>query len=159
MLERVNDISWSSFSQPPWNGEGTVPSALVLLSNCTSKSEAVIAYHRVLYALGNNHAGTYYPVVLQALPFLGEIVQQGTPAAREGALDVLIDLIGSFCPEPGFEKIDTAGARSVDLEMSLLRAAQGLRPVLTSIEMTDQTSSRMGELARDLLELLDEETS
>lgn len=66
----------------------------------------------MLFALGNDHAGTYYPVVLAALPFLGAILREGGLAARLRTLDVLLDLRGSFEPEPFFELLPD-GTRSL----------------------------------------------
>ena len=66
------------------------------------------AYARLLHALGNNHAGTYYPVVVTVVPFLGAILRSGGLTARLRTLDVLIDLVGSFAPATGFEVVATA---------------------------------------------------
>src|SRR3954470_3243470 len=101
MLERLNKIAWPALAQPLGNHADAIPKALAFLATCDSHDEAIRAYHRVLYALGNDHAGTYCPAVLEAIPFLGEIVECGPHAAREAALDALIDLVGSFGPESG----------------------------------------------------------
>jgi len=61
----------------------------------------------VLYAVGNHHAGTYYPAVVTVVPFLGAILRSGGPIARLRTLDVLIDLLGSFWPAAGFEVVAT----------------------------------------------------
>jgi hypothetical protein len=144
-------------AQPGGNDADTIPEALALLSNCESHDEAARAYHRVLYAIGNNHAGTYFPAVLEAIPFLGEIVEFGPDAAREAALDALIDLVGSFCPEPGFETIVTSQAGASDLKLLVLNRVRELRPLARATETSASPQSRIVQLAHDLLALLDEE--
>jgi hypothetical protein len=53
-------------------------------------------------------------VALSAVPFPGAILTEGGPTARLRTLDVLVDLVGSFEPEPGFEVVATpAGLRSL----------------------------------------------
>jgi Ni/Fe-hydrogenase subunit HybB-like protein len=92
MLESIDSIDWGAFSQPDWNGRDHVPLAIRALAGATTEAAATEAYHRLLYALGNDHAGTYYPVVLPVVPFMQEIVERGTAWARIRALDILIDL-------------------------------------------------------------------
>jgi hypothetical protein len=58
---------------------------------------------------GNDHAGTYYPVVLSVVPFLAEILREGEETARLITLDVLLDLLASFHPEPAFENVGIGG--------------------------------------------------
>lgn len=115
MLSGIEGVRWELEAQPPWNKDGEVVAALRALS-LTSPQTGDEAYSRVLYALGNNHAGTYYPVVLPAIPFLGAILREGSITARLRTLDVLVDLVGSFEPEPGFEFVATpAGRRALKL--------------------------------------------
>jgi hypothetical protein len=111
--------------------------------------------NRVLYAIGNNHAGTYYPAVLHAIPFLGEIVEFGPDAAREATLDALIDLVDSFYPEPGFETVASQAGAS-DLKLLVLNRVRGLRSIVQAAETSACPQSRIAQLAHDLLALLDE---
>jgi hypothetical protein len=157
MLERLNKIAWSALAQPGGNDADAIPRALAFLANCDSHDEAVRAYHRVLYAIGNDHAGTYYPAVLETIPFLGEIVERGPDVAREAALDALIDLVGSFCPEPGFETVITSHASTSDLKALVLHCARKLRALVQATAASSSPQSRSGQLARDLLALIDDE--
>src|SRR6478609_8661989 len=111
MLEGLDQAPWGEYAQPEGNFPGDVANALRALA-ATRALDDLRAYHRVLFALGNNHAGTYFPVVVPAIPFLGEILTSEHVAPRLRALDVLIDLVASFEPEEGHESIGTAtGAR------------------------------------------------
>jgi hypothetical protein len=105
-LDEVDRVAWTQEKQPPWNEEGEVANALRDLA-LASPETGERAYSRLLYAFGNNHAGTYYPVVVTAVPFLGAILRSGTPTGRLRTLDVLIDLVGSFEPAAGFEVVAT----------------------------------------------------
>jgi hypothetical protein len=151
MLSGIGEVRWDLEAQPSSNTKDEVVSALRALS-LASPETADEAYSRMLYALGNNHAGTYYPVVLAAVPFLGAILRDGGATARLRTLDVLIDLVGSFEPEPGFEVVaSSAGRRSLkDLlkEKVLTLAAQIER------RRSDAASPEEAKLAQDLLALL-----
>ncbi|RKG92733.1 hypothetical protein [Corallococcus terminator] len=106
MLEGLEHIRWDQEVQPSWNTPDEVPQALRALAAATPETGDAV-YSRVLYALGNNHAGTYFPVVLAVVPFLGELLREGSATTRIQTLEILIDLIASFDPDPDFEFIGT----------------------------------------------------
>jgi hypothetical protein len=108
MLEQLDSVQWSNFPQPHWNQPGDVPRALRAVASASDEATATEARHRLLFAIGNNHAGTYWPVVLPVVPFVGEIVEGGALLPRLCCLQVLIDLVGSFVPSPDHE-IDEHG--------------------------------------------------
>ncbi len=89
MLEKLDLIDWAALPQPDWNAPSSVPDAIRELAkgiNAPTQSS------RLLYAVGNDHAGTYYPVVLWVIPFLGELLADSPSSIRETVLDILIDL-------------------------------------------------------------------
>ena len=102
------------------------------------------AYDRMLYALGNNHAGTYYPIALAVLPQLESILSNGAPWAQQAALNVLIELTGSFEPEPGYERF--AGA---DLAETIYTRVANMRSLVEHIADEGNVASTS---AFDLLE-------
>ena len=51
------------------------------------------------------HAGTYYPVLLAALPVFESMLSGQVHWPQRGALCILRDLFASFEPEPGFETV------------------------------------------------------
>lgn len=59
MLDGLDTISWDDLPQPEWNGPSEVPKALRAIATIANQRDAQDAYNRFLYALGNNHAGTY----------------------------------------------------------------------------------------------------
>jgi hypothetical protein len=153
MLDGLETVRWDLEAQPPWNEKDSVANALRALSVASSDGSDE-AYSRMLYALGNNHAGTYYPVALAAVPFLGAILREGGPTARLRALDVLIDLVGSFEPEPGFETIATSGGRHSLSELLKNRVLD--LAVLIEHRRLDAASPEESKMAQDLLALLRE---
>lgn len=153
MLEGLEEVRWDRWAQPTWSGVGEVTASLRALAD-PDDPDRWRAYHRVIYALGNDHAGTYFPVIVPAIPCLGEILRCTAPIARLRALDVLIDLVGSFEPEPGFEEIEAdAGRRS--LKALVLEAATRLSVDVERLRRAPSNDEE-AKLADDLLALLRE---
>ena len=152
-MRGLESVPWAMLAQPSWNAPDSVPRALNLLQRSASQADAQTAYNQVLFALGNNHAGTYFPVVLEAVPFIGAVVESGGPVACETALDVLIDLCGSFAPDPSFAAL-SHGGRLYDLAAELHARVCLLRPVVDAVRDRADPGSRTRALALELLDLM-----
>lgn len=156
MLEKLELVPWDSIPQPEWNRRGDVAAAIGALVAASSDSDSWDAYNRLLFATGNNHAGTYYPVVLEVIPFLGEILQDGPLLARLRALDALIDLVGCFCPEPGYENVPsmegTATPLDAKMRSAVMRMWSEVGPAVSSratdareLDLVEQTATLLTE--------------
>ncbi len=147
----LDTYAWEQEVQPPGNRQGEVVAALRGLA-AASPDTGWDASSRVLFAVGNNHAGSYYPVVLKVVPFLGLILRSGGSTARLRTLDVLIDLIGPFEPEVGFDVValPTGDRRIRDL---LREAALDLEDDVVRCQV-EAESEEEAVLARELLEVL-----
>jgi hypothetical protein len=156
MLEELEKVPWPSLAQPSWNASDTVAAALRGLGSCASETASREAYDRVLYALGNNHAGTYYPVVLAALPFLAEILEGGGAWARIATLDVLIELSTSFEPEPSFEMVVTPAGERMDLRVLVRQGVARFSPLIRSVAAADTAGERERQLAARVAKAADE---
>ena len=99
----MRQLNHAQFPQPESNESGSVEAALDGLRNSEDESTANEAYDAFLWAVGNNHAGTFYPVVLGVLPEIEQILMNGNAWAQRAAMESLIDLGGSFVPEVGYE--------------------------------------------------------
>ena len=77
--------------------------ALDALRNSDDESNANRAYDAFLWAIGNHHAGTFYPVVLDILPETEQILTNGNPWAQRAVMKSLINLGGSFAAQGGYE--------------------------------------------------------
>jgi hypothetical protein len=150
-LSELGEVRWELHAQPPWNQPQDVAQALRALA-AEEPDPANATQARLLHALGNQQRGTYYPVVLAAIPFLGGILREGGDAGRARALDVLSDLLGSLSPEVGFHQLDTEdGRRPLEpLVNAQIRALQG--EVERCLEAAPSAAERT--LAEHLLALL-----
>ena len=99
----MRPLDLSHFPQPESNDSGSVEAALDGLRDAEDESAASEAYDAFLWAVGNNHAGTFYPVILGVLPEIEQILRNGKAWAQRAAMESLIDLGGSFVPEEGYE--------------------------------------------------------
>ncbi len=154
MLETINRVKWSELPQPKSNSPDEIPAALRAMIHVQNRMEAPNAYHRVLFALGNDHAGTYYPVALDAVPFLIEMLGHDKDFVREAALNVLVDLLGSFEAEAGFGTIRDASGVEVPLNSALRDTVAGFWPQIELRVSVAATASRERDLLLDLMALL-----
>lgn len=129
--------SFDGFPQPQWNAADDIDRALeaVLVSDSEDESEA--AYQRVLWAVGNDHGGTYFPVVLPAISVLGSILETGSPWAQRAAVEVSIDWYCAFVPEVGHE---TFAAES--LKLTVKREIEALTPRVALLTQFDSAARR-----------------
>jgi len=146
MQSSFDAISLDGFPQPEWNNAHSVSNALRAAQSADTKEASSSAYDKLLYALGNNHAGTYYPVALVAVPALEAILREGHFWAKSAVLNVLIELCGSFAPEREFEVFG-----GEPLSSALSRKVAALLPL---IEGLATTSGVVGRSATDLLDAM-----
>lgn len=149
------ELDFSHYPAPEWNRPNSIIAALKDAQAANDHSSAMAAYNRVLYAIGNNHAGTYYPVAAVLVPALAPLLEGGQSWPRIAALEVLDDLTCSFEPEPGFESMTLSDGTLCSTEEALHRAIAGLEPLLQSIRNSDSFSREERELAEEILMVLE----
>ena len=88
----------ASYPQPAWNQPSTLVRVQEAVEAAYSRTTADEASCALLYAVGNNHAGTYYPIVLTLFPLFESVLRHGSAWSRYAVLESLIDLCGSFEP-------------------------------------------------------------
>ena len=120
---RLAAVDWDACARPEWSDAALVRAALGDALRAHDRASSERAYHAVLYAVGNNHAGTYHAIALAVLPFLGELMRHGQGWARSTALEAFVDLVLSFDPAPGQQA----------LAPELARLARAWRPALEAI--------------------------
>ncbi len=124
----------AGFPEPEENGPGTLSTALRALASVDSETTAWRAYDALLYAVGNNHAGTYYPIVLIMMPGLGELLRRGLSWTQFAIVQALTDLVFSFEPAPGFEAFHAANGNTArPLRDQLMAEAVALLPTIEDI--------------------------
>jgi hypothetical protein len=144
----LSPLDLSRFPQPESNDPGTVEAALDALRNARDESTAHEAYDAFLWAVGDNHAGTFHPVVLAVLPEIERILVDGSAWAQRAVMESLIDLGGSFVPEEGFENFLGASVQG-----SLNAFIQSMRRHIAPLAGGNDARARS---AVELLELIDD---
>lgn len=143
--------NFDQFPQPESNDPGTMEAALEALRAAVDESTALDAYDALLWAVGDNHRGTFYPVVLGALPEIESILMGGNPWAQRAAMEALIDLGGSFVPEEGFETYLGASVQE-----TLKAFVHSVRRYIAPLATGDDARAKS---ATDLLELIDDQAA
>ena len=155
LMSFVEPSDIESYAQPSWNQKTTLVRVQEAIEAASSRPEAEKACCALLYAVGNNHAGTYFPVALAMFPFFGHVLRHGSEWSRFAILEALTDLSLSFEPEPGHENFAVLPSDRTESLKSLLLARVGdLREVLESIATGNSAESAS---AQDLLHALREE--
>jgi hypothetical protein len=139
----------NDYPQPEWNDPASVHLALEAIWHAHDEPSANEAYDRFLWAVGNNHSGTYYPVVLAVLPQIEEILIGGSAWSQRAAMESLVDLGGTFIPEEGHET-----HLGISIRGELQAFIHSLRPRIVPIASGNDARSKS---AVDLLELIDDQ--
>lgn len=149
MFDQADLPDLNQYPQPEWNRSTSVIEALNEVMSANDEGSSSNAYNTLLYTLGNNHAGTYYPVVLAVIPALESILVQGQPWPQHTVLNALIDLCGPFEPEFGYDDY-----RDLPVTNSLIRMVAERLPL---IDQLAQGEGLNAQLARHLCELINEQ--
>ena len=100
IIEKIDLTDWKQYSGIEFYQPEKVIKSLKQLYYLTEENENNNTYNIVLFSIGNNHCGTYYPAVKSALPIIIEIAQYGqSEISRNCALEILSDLNYCFSPE------------------------------------------------------------
>lgn len=145
----MNTPDPTQFPQPEWNDSDSVSGALEALRKARDDVSANEAHDRFLWAVGDNHAGTFHPVVLATLPAIEQILRDGGAWAQHAVLESLIDLAGSFVPAEGH-----ATHLGASVQEALQAFVQSLRPCIALLAQGNGVGSRS---AGELVELIDDQ--
>ncbi len=70
LKKEILNIDWDEFNGPEGYESNRVADSLILLAEIKDAQKANDIGNKVTYAIGNDHAGVYYPAVLSALDFI-----------------------------------------------------------------------------------------
>ena len=99
-IEKVNSIDWTKYSGPKYYDPLKARDAMLKLVVLSEESQNNATYNEVLFAIGNNHGGTYYPAIQGALKIITSVaLSHEVEVARNCALEILIDIYASFDAE------------------------------------------------------------
>lgn len=151
MINEIKAIDWSQYLGPDCYNPAEVPWALAQLIELKEEQLNSIVYHRVLFAIGNDHRGTYYPAIQDALMYIIKVaLADGVEIAKNCALSILIDLYASFEPEIGsYTKISNDG-----LCRWLRNEVEFNQSELEYLSSNERESVRNRRLATELIECM-----
>lgn len=128
-----------------------VTAALAMCEAAQDLESSTRAYEALLSAVGNNHAGTYNSSALRLAEAIGPFLGSAGPWSQRAVLEALIDLYGSFEPEPDVQGLPDSQASSM-FRLSIAC----LKPSIVAIAASGGAPSAS---AQELLELIHESTA
>jgi len=110
----------------------------------------------VLFSLGNNHAGSYFPIALPATAILGDLLQSANESTRWVILAVLDDYLHSFGADSSFDLVVGSDGILFPIETMVRQEILRLRPLLEKIAHPDFPEGSLGgkEMAQQMVEEL-----
>ncbi|MBW8182161.1 hypothetical protein [Shewanella nanhaiensis] len=123
IINKLESIDWSQYCGPEYYDPDTVTPALLSLLYLENPSEANDVGDKLLFSIGNNHAGTYYPAILSALEIIIEIEQESKESIRKTCAGAVLGDLSSFEPDP-----DLGNYSGTTLEELLKYAQNKLEP-------------------------------
>jgi hypothetical protein len=140
-------VDFSAYPQPEWNKPDSIAAALERVRQAHDDNSSRAACDDLLFAVGNSHAGSYYPVVLAVLPDLESILRIGKPWPQRTVLETLIDLYTSFDSQAGYETFD-----GVSVSATLRERIVSMKPSVVDVA---EESGPASKSARELVECLE----
>lgn len=93
LKEEINRVDWSGFDGPASYDAKKIPAVLNALMELDSSELAESVANKLVYAIGNDHAGVYYPAVIKVLDYIIAIEKNTqNKACKTCALAILNDL-------------------------------------------------------------------
>jgi hypothetical protein len=120
LLDAVDRVAWGAYGGSEYYDEREPPSAFRQLVEAHDEASAHAASSAMLFAIGNNHRGTYYPAARAAVPLLVQAAATLDGWPRWSAVDVLTDLMLDFALEDDATDSPEQGA----LDGAFLEAVQ-----------------------------------
>lgn len=123
------ETNWREYAGPSDYDPEAVESALRSIDDVVDERSMRAAYNRVLFAVGNNHAGTLYPAALPAMARVAEHLRSEGPWVRRAAGEILVELL-AFEFHPDFAPLPMDGAVAAKLlrlrpfKMAIIRARE-----------------------------------
>ncbi len=109
---------WKDFPGPSSYDPAALPPMLASFYSVASKQDEDYVYDGLLFAIGNNHAGTLYPAAVAVAPLVIEQLLTSMGWRQSVASEILIELL-VFSAEPGFEQFRVGGAPPIELEKAI----------------------------------------
>ena len=151
--KKIEAMDWTQYSGPDHYEPDEVPQALNKLIYLQNEEHRSKTYNSVLSAIGNNHAGTYYPAVIEAIKIIIDVaLKSDMEVARNCSLNIMMDLYCTFCPEMGTYNKCTHD----ELETIVKAEVESTRKRLAIAHSDKNESQRNRRLAGELIEAINE---
>jgi hypothetical protein len=69
-LDTIENIKWDKYATPEYYSSYLAKACLLKLVSIESINDHPEICHEVLSGIGNDHAGTYYPIIFEVIDFL-----------------------------------------------------------------------------------------
>jgi len=146
ILDKARSINWNNYAQPEWNNPTSVIDALGSVARCHDGKSSQAAYDDLMFSIGNNHAGSYFPVAVPAISILGDFIAGNNSWALGVALSVLDDYSHSFYPDAAYALMPDPDGTSQSLEDSMKHALSTIHPLLKGIMAKDSKFSESDKI-------------
>ncbi|MER8073497.1 hypothetical protein ABTZ59_35235 [Streptomyces sp. NPDC094034] len=116
MLEEIKAVDWGSIpGHPDWYEPGRAARGLSALAEAANLVQAAEAGSRLAGGgIVHGHSAAVFPAAVVAAPLLLDIAQQGHPAARDTALNLLDEALSCY-PHTGYTRVMAPEGAAVPL--------------------------------------------
>ena len=148
LVEQIKSVDWGKFKGIEYYEPNDVAPALIALVNLDDDNCNEDIYNQVLFAIGNNHGGTYYSAIQEALRFiLITAIDGNSEVSRNCALEMVTDIYCAFGPELTQETFHLYDK----LKSNVKKEVEELYPKLMELASLKSESQRNRKLALDLI--------
>ncbi|MCG7499206.1 hypothetical protein MHO82_20275 [Vibrio sp. Of7-15] len=153
IVEEIKSIDWEKYKDIEYYKPNDVAPALIALVSLDDESINEDVYNQVLFAIGNNHGGTYYSAIKEALRFILITAIEGSyEVSKNCALEILTDIYCAFVPELTQETFHLYGQLKSDVQKDI----EEFYPKFFELANLVGESQRNRKLASDLVGFIDD---
>jgi len=153
LVEQIKSVDWDKFKGVEYYKPSDVGPALIALVNLVDENCNEDIYNQVLFAIGNNHGGTYYSAIQDALRFiLITAIDGNSEVSRNCSLEMLTDIYCAFGPELTKETFHLYDKFQSNVKREIEECYSQLLELANSVN----ESQRNRKLASDLVEFIDD---
>ena len=122
--------------------------ALAACNEAHDASSSASAHDALLWSVGNSHAGTYTASILDLLPLALKVLEHGQDWPKRTALETLIDLLGSFEPEPE-DSLHEGNALQSAVRQRIASMQASIDAIALSSGVASASAQELSELIRE----------
>ena len=127
IIDKINHIDWSKYSGVEYFEPKDVAKSLIDLILLNDAKQAEKVGNNILSTVGNNHAGTYYPAMIDAIDIIiYAALNAKNSVSSRCALAILEDIYASFEAEMG----NYSSCTGTELDNLVSEKIEALLPIL-----------------------------